>query len=159
MNMGQMVSEYVVLYGTSLASIVTVTSILAAAAILIRFAMSVFKNNMAEQNREMAPDFITVVKKIIVSIIVTFCIPYICITSFVASGYLGGSVANSLIETELGNQDLDIYETMNQYGVKYSTYCRTGQTKADFPKDGNIGEIMYLDKSNSEELTGKSYEY
>lgn len=159
-NAGDVGYTYVEAFGSSVASIVNVVSVLAAVAIVVRFAINVAQENMFEQNSEMAADLMTRIKKVIVAIIVTFSIPYLCITAYIGSGYIGGVAAGKVMANQVDNQARQIYEEMNKVGVTYATYCRTAQPAAILAPDKNTsGSIFYLDADNSKTLTGKDYDY
>lgn len=139
--------EFIAQIGTTLTTIISVASILAAVLIVVKYAIGVFKDNMYEQNRDMAPDMMTRIKKIITAIILAFALPYICMTSFMAATYLGTTVANfgKAESTEVSA----IYKEMKELKISYSTYCSAGQKNFESLPANTEVRISYIPSSNA----------
>lgn len=138
--------------GGTFGRVVTVASILSAVAIAVCFAISVFKQNMYEQNRDMAPDGLTRMKKLLTAVIVAFAFPYLASTSYIASSYLGTKVATVIAYDVLGNDATNfmIYDEMDRNGLDFTTYCSVGQENT---KVGGNLSILRTEGKNVSLLT------
>lgn len=131
-------------YNDGLVSLMNVISVLACAIIVIKFAYSIFKYNFQAADNQYAPTAIELIKKVLVALVLTFAIPYICVTGFTLSTKLGSAAAIQLTNTgedenSLQNQikQLALFDTMETYEISYQTVCKTEASKT--PDD-------YIDK-------------
>lgn len=140
-------------YNESITTLMNVVSALTCAIILIKFAHSIFKYNFQATDNQYAPTAIELIKKVLVAIVVTFAIPYICVTGFTLSSKLGSAAATQL--TQSGENALDvrnyqIFNYMEDHQISYTTVCKTDESKK--PDD----YIDNKDLSTAEATTGFS---
>lgn len=116
-------------YSSSLGKIILVVQILAIVAIIVQFAKSVVKSNIVGEGLGQSP--IQHLKKVVTAVIVTFLIPYICISAFMLSTYAAVATTN-LIGDISDSQEVawKIYDEMYEDHVGFGTLCGKGQSEA-----------------------------
>lgn len=101
--------------------------ILMGVSLALRLGYAIFKDNMSDTNKAMAPDFATRIKRLVVALGVGVCFPYLCTTAFLASGYIADLATKPILRTIEGGNAYEIYDVMSDYGISYGTYCEVGQ--------------------------------
>lgn len=155
-------------YSGSFGVIITVVQILAIVAIVIQFAKGVVKSNITGEGIGQSP--IQQAKKVVTAVIVTFLVPYICISSFMLSTY--AAVATTNLFSELSDSQANawkIYEEMWKDHVNYGTLCANGQNEkygvSDFDDWVNTDDTLshaddtyevILDTDSPKSVTGQS---
>lgn len=123
---------------------ITTVSVLACGYILINFAIGIYKNNFATANNQYAPTAADLIKKVITALVLTFAIPYICITGFSLASRLGTkAVANIKTDQQVRYQ---IYDFMKTADIDYNTVCNRS----------NRLEVS-IDENNSDGILSKSF--
>lgn len=141
-------------YNDNLVTLMNVVSILACAFILINFAKGIYKNNFATADNQYAPTVAELIKKVVVALILTIAIPYICVTGFTVSSKLGSAAAVEVTSNNGEGADsyqaqltrYQIFDEMENIGLSYTTVCKTEASKK--PDD-------YIDKKDLSTLSDK----
>lgn len=154
-DQGQSSIQTLLGYNDSLVALMNVVSILACAFIVIKFAYSIFKYNFQATDNQYAPTAVELIKKVLVALVVTFAIPYICVTGFTLSSKLGSAAAVEIMNGGDTSQDslksqltrLELFDYMESHEISYQTVCKTDASKT--PDD-------YIDKKDLSGDTGFS---